>query len=171
MKKITVIIVFLNEGIEVLNTLRSIRRNSNKEEVDILLVDDASNDSYDYKSITKTFNAVYHKHKKRIGAAESRNEGINLIETEYFILLDAHMRIYQKDWVSILFNSLNINKRSILCCQTIPLDNSGKKINTHAPKFGAYIDFEDLSVKWNNIDFYVGQAECVASLVHHWLFY
>lgn len=106
MAKITVIIVFLNEGAEVENTLLSIRGHSQESDVDILLINDASTDNYDYKSIARRYNAQYYVHTQRIGAASSRNEGVNLCKTNYFILLDAHMRIFQNDWVAILTNAL-----------------------------------------------------------------
>lgn len=44
MKRLTVIIVFLNEGAEVYNTVASIRENSSIDEVDIMLINDASDD-------------------------------------------------------------------------------------------------------------------------------
>jgi glycosyltransferase involved in cell wall biosynthesis len=47
MNQLTVIIPFLNEGREVGNTLQSIRETAG-EQVDVLLVNDASYDDFDY---------------------------------------------------------------------------------------------------------------------------
>jgi glycosyltransferase involved in cell wall biosynthesis len=165
MKSITVVIVFLNEGIEVYNTVKSLRENSNIEDVEIILIDDASIDNYDYKSIAKKFDAAYYRNKTRIGAAESRHEGVFLCNTEFFILIDAHMRIYQKDWIPKLIESLKRNKESIICCQTIPLNENGIVKNNYRLNYGAYIDFKDLSVKWNSIDFSPNKNECVIPCV------
>lgn len=93
-----------------------------------MLIDDASMDGYNYKAVAKKFDTTYYRHTKRIGAAESRNEGVNLCDTEYFLLLDAHIKQY----------TLN---------------------------YGAYIDFSDLSAKWNQIDFYPQKKECIIPCV------
>lgn len=165
MKKITVVIPFLNEGIELYNTVKSIRESSYNDNVDIILIDDCSYDGYDYKKVSKIFDTSYFRHDKRIGIAESRNEGIHLSNTECFILLDAHMRIFQNDWVSIIYDSITKNDKSIICCQTIPLNNEGIPINNFNLKYGAFIDFLDLSVKWNKIDFYPHQNESIIPCV------
>lgn len=58
MSKLTVIIIFLNEGIEVYNTVKSIRDNSNSGDVDITLTDDGSYDGYDYRRISRIFDTT-----------------------------------------------------------------------------------------------------------------
>ncbi|QIK61404.1 glycosyltransferase [Dysgonomonas sp. HDW5A] len=115
--RLTIIIPFLNEGIEVHNTVKSIRETANTD-LPIILINDASNDNYDYKSIAKEFNTQYISHAVRKGVAASRDEGINLSETEYFLLLDAHMRFYQNNWVDLLLSELDKDERVLLCCQT-----------------------------------------------------
>lgn len=165
MKKITVIVTFLNEGIEVYNTVKSIRDHSNIENVDIILIDDCSYDGYDYRRIAKIFNAAYYKHCKRIGVAESRNEAVNLSNTEYFILLDAHMRVYQNDWDTKIIKAIQNNPESIICCQTISLGKGGKPNRDSISGYGAYIDFTDLSVKWNKIDLYPQSNESIIPCV------
>lgn len=52
MKKLSVIIPFLNEGAEIEQTIIEIKRTAG-ESVDIVLVNDASTDGYDYVSIAK----------------------------------------------------------------------------------------------------------------------
>lgn len=154
MSEITIIIPFLNEGVEVYNTVQSIREHSCKESVEIMLIDDASSDGFDYRRVAKIFGTSYYRHNKRLGVAESRNEGINLSNTEYFILLDAHMRVFQNDWISIVLDAIKNNNNSIICCQTIPINKNGVPIENFELNYGAYIDMVDLSVKWNKVDFY-----------------
>ena len=48
--KLTVIIPFLNEGQEVYNTVKNLRLSSDIE-FDILLINDASSDGYNYKKM------------------------------------------------------------------------------------------------------------------------
>lgn len=52
MRNLTVIIPFLNEGAEICETVKSIRETA-RDNVDILLINDASTDSFDYEEIRK----------------------------------------------------------------------------------------------------------------------
>lgn len=83
--KKTVIVTFLNEGIEVYNTVKSIRDHSNIENVDIILVDDCSYGRYNYRRIAKIFNALHYKHydwdTKIIKAIQNNPESIICCQT------------------------------------------------------------------------------------------
>lgn len=79
MNRITVIIVFLNEGVEVENTVRSIREHSTLEQVDILLI----NDAYDYRRIAKFYQTRYYENSHRQGISCSRDDGVNLCMTDF----------------------------------------------------------------------------------------
>lgn len=158
MKQLTIIIPFLNEGEEVFNTLDSIR-NTTQGEVDLILINDASDDDCDYRKVADEFKAHYICHEKRIGVAASRDEGIGKCRTEFFLLLDAHMRFYQTDWEEKIVAVLKKNPRMLLCCQTIPLYKNKEgaiEVYPNAEKvYGAYIDFggkDILDGKWSTYD-------------------
>lgn len=148
-KELTVIIPFLNEGIEVYNTLKSIRETS-QNKVDIILINDCSSDSFDYKQLVCDFDTEYIEHQERKGVAYSRDEGISVCQTDYFLLLDAHMRVYQHDWVELLLRELKKNDKCILCCKTLSLDEFGEiessLINEHG--HGAFFQFNNLNISW-----------------------
>jgi glycosyltransferase involved in cell wall biosynthesis len=108
--ELTVIIPFLNEGVEVENTLRSIRDTSGYS-VDILIINDCSSDDFDYEKIALQFGAFYHYNDERLGVAASRDLGVELSQTPYFLLLDAHMRFYRGGWVDRIVNELKINEQ------------------------------------------------------------
>jgi glycosyltransferase involved in cell wall biosynthesis len=146
--ELTLIIPFLNEGDEVYKTVKCFVESADIS-IEIILINDASTDNYNYKIIAEKFDAKYIEHKIRKGVAASRDEGVDMCQTEYFLLLDAHMRSYQTNWASLIVNAIKSDKRSLLCCATacilytdievVSYDNVG---------YGAYIDFSDLSVKW-----------------------
>lgn len=146
---LTLIIPFLNEGEEVYNTVRNLRENSIYD-FNIILINDASSDGYNYQSIAQQFNATYIEHSERKGVAFSRDEGVEICPTQYFLLLDAHMRVFQKDWVAVILRELQDNERALFCCKTLALDEKGnlleKAKNTQG--YGAYLDFDDLSANW-----------------------
>lgn len=147
--ELTLIIPFLNEGEEVYNTLKNLRENSIYD-FNIILINDASSDGYNYQSIAQQFNVTYIEHSERKGVASSRDEGVEICSTQYFLLLDAHMRVFQNDWVALILKELQDNQRTLFCCKTLSLDEKGnllkKRINRAG--CGAYFNFDDLSVDW-----------------------
>lgn len=153
-KALTAIVPCYNEGEELENTLVSIR-NTVGQHVSIMVVDDCSCDSFDYKQIALKHNACYVRNTKRIGPAGSKEKGVRLCDTDYFIIFDAHMRFYQKDWHQMIIDELNNDQRQILCCQTKVLSKQDgaviEKNSAHA--YGAYlhmmIDTLIPAVRWN----------------------
>lgn len=152
MNTLTVIIPFLNEGIEIERTLKSIRSTSGKE-VKILLIDDASTDKIDYKSLAKRFHAEYFKNKKRLGVAASRDMAVKLCQTEYFLIIDGHMRFYANQWSLQLINILNHASNQLYCCNTRHLNPDAT--NQGGKSYGAFLDIlqrEDpaniINVRW-----------------------
>lgn len=148
--KLTVIIPFLNEKEEVRNTVKSLRENSD-EDFEIILINDCSTDGYDYKKVATDFNTQYIEHTQRMGVAASRDEGVDECNTEFFLFLDAHMRVYQRDWVKLLVRELKKDKKTLLCAATLSLDKDANK-TTDKLGFGACLDFSDLSAQWLTSD-------------------
>ncbi|MBD5365185.1 MAG: glycosyltransferase, partial [Bacteroides sp.] len=142
---LTVIIPFLNEGEEVINTVKSIRETV-QDRVDIIVVNDHSTDSYPYEEQLSNYNVRYVYNRIRLGAALSKEKGVQSCNTKYFLLLDAHMRFFQDDWDYILISLLQNNPNRILCCQTIPLhivDNNVVVNNSYTHCQGAYLTFDE----------------------------
>ena len=153
-KSLTAIIPCYNEGEELENTLKSIR-NTVGQHVLVTVVDDGSCDQFDYERIALRYGARYVRNNKRIGPAGSKEKGVRLCETDYFVIFDAHMRFYQLNWHQVILDELNNNQRQILCCQTkvlAKLDGAVKeKDSAHA--YGAYLhmrlDTLIPAVRWN----------------------
>lgn len=103
-KRLTIIIPFLLEKEEVEQTLDNMFRFL-LDEVDIILINDASNDDSDYRKVAEQYGALYIENEERIGVAASRDKGIELCATPYFLLLDAHMRFYDNRWLGRLVHS------------------------------------------------------------------
>lgn len=155
-KLLTAIISFLNEGYEVEHTVSSILEFA-ENKVDILVINDGSNSLYDYEEMLRPYpNVKYVKNEVRRGVTVCRHWGVQQIETPYFILLDAHMRFYEKGWVDKIVSYLQEDDRRILCCQTRALikDESEEIVlyPNRRTSYGAYIilqqDDKLLSPKW-----------------------
>lgn len=150
MKKITIIIPFLNEGEEVEKTLKSIREYSSSEEVSILLIDDASTDGFDYAAVANQYNAIILVNNTRQGVAASRDRGILTCLTPYVLLMDAHMRLYDVHCIPSIIKQLEQNENVLLCCQNKPLRYIDGKLNEQPINSqGAYIDLNTYEAHWH----------------------
>lgn len=149
--QLTIIIPFKNEGIEVYNTVESLLKTSELKN-NLILINDASSDDFDYRATAEHFDAKYVEHKSSLGVAESREHGISLCETEFFIFFDAHMRAYTQGWDIILLNHLKKEERTIFCCATIAIERNSANIISDIKGYGVTIDLSTLSYTWNNSD-------------------
>ncbi len=154
--RLTVIIPFLNEGEEVRNTILSIRATAGNS-ADIIVINDASDDQYDYEGDLRDLQITYIRNSYRLGAALSKEKGVQLSKTPYFILLDAHMRFYDKGWVDYIIKELDQNSHRLLCAQTIFLKKEKDgEVSIHASSkvpHGAFLAFGSNkhvpSIDWN----------------------
>jgi glycosyltransferase involved in cell wall biosynthesis len=119
---------FLNEGDEVERTVQSVRQTAG-DNVDILLINDASQDDIDYEKVAQTYNAGYIKNATRKGVAQSRDMGVAMTDTPFFILMDAHMRLYRDNWWSEALKYVEQDDRAVYCLKCLVLDDSGEIMN------------------------------------------
>lgn len=117
--RLSVVIPFLNEGDELQTTLSQVRDTAG-DNVDIIVVNDASTDGIDYRCAAAAFGATYIEHKVRKGSGASKQEGIMFSKTPYFIVFDAHMRFYDKQWWINLCDCLEENPNAIYCLKCKP---------------------------------------------------
>ncbi|KAA6348477.1 putative glycosyltransferase EpsE [termite gut metagenome] len=150
---LTIIIPFLNEGEELERTLKSIRQTATGSP-DIILINDAGTDGYDYKKTAVSYGCRCIRHTERTGVAASRDEGVRECNTPYFLLLDAHMEFYEKGWDERIIRLLQENSHSLLCSQTRVLWETRDNCDTaQSPVFGACFDQENsIQCSWNHQD-------------------
>lgn len=162
MKKITVIIPFKNEGEEVEKTIVSLENHSDTSLYDVLLVNDASDDGFDYQSIAvRHDNVNYICNPASLGVAGSRDEGVSVSSTPYVLLLDGHMRFFD-DVITPLVERLEETADTLFCLQSRILkrfDDGYIYKNELLPACrGAYINFEDIhppkigQACWDSLD-------------------
>lgn len=153
---LSIIIPFANEKNELLFTIESILENRGVLDIEIIVINDASDDGWDYESLMKRFSSViYYKNFCRIGVAACRDIGVSLCKANKFLLLDSHMRLFNSDSLVKLINCLERNPQSVICSQTIGI---GESLN-HFEKtpFAAYLEFVGdhggLYAMWNLNDY------------------
>jgi glycosyltransferase involved in cell wall biosynthesis len=148
---LTIVIPFIREGDEVEKTAASIRATATGTP-DIILVNDGSADGYDYRSVAERYGCRYAAHNERRGVAFSRDHGVSLAKTNYILLLDAHMELYERGWDERLTALLKDNPRAVLFSQTQALTPERQKKSTPTV-IGASINVKaGLSTYWNVVD-------------------
>lgn len=118
--EITAVINFKNEGVNVEKTLISIRATT--KDMPIIVVNDGSDDGYDYDTVLNKYNITYIKNEKSLGAGQARALGASIVKTPYFVLLDGHMRFYTLHWDKVLKNTLKLHPKAIVCTDSLNLE-------------------------------------------------
>lgn len=150
---LTAVICFANEGDEVEATVRGLRQTCG-DGIDILLIDDASDDGRDYESVADAYGCRFFQNSEQIGPAHSRQKGIQWAKTENVILLDAHMRFYGENWHNVVNDTIETDPNALYCTQSRPLKtggiDSGGIMGLGASVTGLEATFEaSLKSKWN----------------------
>lgn len=129
LSNLSIVIAFKNEKQEVYNTLKSLVLHLYYKNTPIILIDDCSNDKYDYVNIAKAFNAEYYKSNIPLGSAGGKMLGVSKVKTKYFCLFDAHMRMYNNDWDLELLHYLENNPNNIYTSNSVIMTKVGNTDN------------------------------------------
>lgn len=137
--EITAVINFKNEGNNVERTIMSIRATTYN--MPVVVINDGSDDGYNYKERLEKYNVDYYENKESVGASKAREYGVTKVKTKYFVLLDGHMRFYTLGWDNMLKNVLRMYPESIVCTDSLILkknsydvfiENEGGEDNNYA---------------------------------------
>lgn len=122
---LTAVICFANEGEEVEITVQGLRDTCG-DDIDILLINDASDDGRDYETVADRYGCRYLLNENQIGPAHSRHKGASWAKTENVIFLDAHMRFYERGWHIIVNEMIAQNPTTLFCTKSKPLKPGGE---------------------------------------------
>jgi len=175
-KNLSVIIPFLNEGENVIKTVKNIQVTT-EGAVNIILINDGSDDGFDYKKRLKSLDngkLSYYESEERSGIADCRNAGVDLCETPYFLFLDAHMAFISNNWATELIKELETHPNDLLSLQTLGLETDFRmkhlKSNISGCKWHSFNEKDNwdiFSCKWdapkelndiNEVDVVMGAA-------------
>jgi len=136
-KKITIVIPYLNEKTEILETIKSIYKTIDISDFSIIAIDDCSKETIDLKQF-KNVKSI--RNAQRMGVDGCRQMGVDLSETDYVLILDAHMRFKQDNWASKMIKYIDENPRTLWCTVCLGLGYGTLDVNNHKGKyFGADI--------------------------------
>ncbi len=122
--ELTAVICFANEGDEVEHTVRGIR-DTCSDAVDILLINDASDDGRNYEAVADRYGGRYFENSERVGPAHSRHMGLRWAKTDNVIFLDAHMRFYAQNWHQVINDTIDGDPQALYCTRSKPLKPGG----------------------------------------------
>ena len=134
MRKLSVIIPFLDEGSEVIPTLESLFSTTKGNLVEVIVVNDGSKESFEDK--IKKFDVTYLKNPCRMGVAASRDIGVRASTSNTAVFFDAHMRFRNDGWAERILDEVLKDPHSIYCttCASLKQD----KLDVHNPSTRGY---------------------------------
>lgn len=129
------------------------------------MVNDASNDGFDYEGLSDRYHVrKYVRHKTRRGSGPSKQEGIRLCKTPFFLVIDAHMRFYDDGWWRRIPEAVRTDENAIYCCVCKPWDAETKTERQNNLDKGAYLvvlnesTHQILDIKWNYMPLPYGET-------------
>lgn len=150
--KLTVLLPFKNEREEVARTCKSIRDTAG-DKVDIIVLNDDSDKDFDYEESLKPYNVDYNESETRLGSSMGKQWCVDHCKTLYFLILDAHCRIYTQDWLKRALKMLEKNENCVYCCAVQYFSNEeDHQSPKHMKAFGGYWDYNPKSIfscGWN----------------------
>lgn len=118
MKRITIIMAALNEGKEVLNTVKSIYENTDPGLFDMIVFNDGSDKWIDIPA--KKYPHVFVNHEQRKGIQYCRDLGVAMSTTEYIVLINSHMR-FPSGWLEKSLAHMDANPKCLFGVTSVVL--------------------------------------------------
>lgn len=123
-KKLSVCIAFRNEKDQVYKTIKSLIEsvNFNVHDLQIVVVNDQSDDDYDYSYLAYYPYVDYFINEKRLGSSQTKQKAIELATSDYVFVIDAHMRFYNNGFDSRIISEIDKDNKKIYALYTIGFD-------------------------------------------------
>ena len=154
----SLIITYRNEGEQVYKTCLSFLEHCQKDMFEFVVVNDASNDNYNYGELQTIDNLTYIENKDRKGVGGSRDIGALKAKGKYLLILDAHMRVFDDVLQKIADTISSFSRENLFCCQSLPItvDKNGKiDINKTPTSRGCVVNtrmnINFLEYQWDNL--------------------
>ena len=130
--KISIIVPVYNVNLFLKDCLNSIINGiSNEKNIELLLIDDGSNDTSEIlvDEYSKKYQFIKSYHKSNGGLSDARNYGLLKASGEYVIFIDSDDMVDSREFNTIL-EKLEKFKGDILLWDAIMIDDKGKKLNS-----------------------------------------
>jgi glycosyltransferase involved in cell wall biosynthesis len=115
---LSIVMAFRNEGIEPEMTVKSILETCSKPEIEILVINDGSNEEIDFSTYPQV---RYICNKERLGITGCRDLGVDEARSENILSIDAHMRFMNDHWLEKGMEAIEKNPNSIFCTRSVDI--------------------------------------------------
>jgi len=133
MKKISIIMPFLNEADEPYKTIQSIYDTSDPSLFEIIAIDDNSNQRYDFSRFK---DVKYIRNTERLGVDGNRQIGAEIATTDRLLIIDAHERfIPDSNWLNKMIDCIDKEPETAWCCTSIALGYGINDITPSTPRY------------------------------------
>jgi glycosyltransferase involved in cell wall biosynthesis len=133
MKKISIIMPFLNEGEWPYKTIQSIYDTADSSLFEIIAINDNSKEAYDFSRFP---DVKYIINEKRIGVDESRQLGAELASTDKILILDAHTLFYpNSNWLNKVIDCIERDPTTVWCFTCVGLWEGNEDIYKHQGEY------------------------------------
>ena len=144
MKKLTIIMPCLNEGEEVRNTIESIYETFDSKQIQIIVIDDYSDNTVSLDGIKDFKDVIKIRNKQRQGVDKCRQMGGEMTQTPYLFIIDAHLRFVKDKWLEKIEECLEREPQTVFCTTCLGLGYGTMDLNKVKGKYyGANILFLD----------------------------
>lgn len=109
---------FRNEGSEPAMTVRSIMETCGNADIEILVINDFSEVEPDF---TLSPRVRYIRNKKRLGVAACRDFAVTAAGSENLLIIDAHMRFRNDDWINKGIAAIGKNPETLFCTKSVDI--------------------------------------------------
>jgi len=134
MKKITIIMPFLNEGDEPRSTVESIYDTASSDVFNIIAIDDGSVERTSFDGFD---DVTLIRNKSRMGVDGCRQLGADMCETPYIFIIDAHMRFNNDNWLDKIIDCLEREPRTAWCTTCVGLGYGSMDMSNNKGKYKA----------------------------------
>jgi len=134
MKKLTIIMPFLNEGDEPRATIESIYDTAPSELFKVIAIDDGSTQPPNLNGFE---DVRFIRNKVRMGVDGCRQMGAEMADTPYIFIIDAHMRFKNDKWMEKMIDCLEREPETAWCTTCLGLGYGSMDMNNHKGKYKA----------------------------------
>lgn len=132
-KFLTVVMPFLNEGDEPVRTIESILDTSPPGMVEILAIDDGSDE---YNPLVSKFPHVrLVRQLNRLGQPESLDKGVKMAQSPNVLMIDAHMTFRDDNWAERLIEILEAERETVFCTTCVHLSEEQRELSKAKQKY------------------------------------
>jgi glycosyltransferase involved in cell wall biosynthesis len=131
---LSVIMPFRNEGSEPVKTIASIEATEPDFPLEILAIDDSSDDHADGARFDQFRRVRYLRQPSRRGVDPCRDLGVSLAQGDAVLIIDAHMRFRRDGWATKICGAVGSSPKTIFC--TTCVDISAPHFDLEQPVLG-----------------------------------